>query len=367
MRHLITLLLTGLLIFTSSVTLSQDMPYLYCGDLPETDCQLLNNALISLPDLHSARLDLMAQMWQGDAPPAEFMRINGVLNGAVSLDMFRSPAGYYEFLRDLDAKLTVIAPRSLEADLDERISVNFMLLDEVFYIDLDGLQSLLNDPTLPAWGCYDLRADLDAEIKDRLARAEGDTVEPFATGFDPNVLVEVLEADFTRQFVQVTRTDTDGTALFETRVDLAGLYGNPTFREAFRERMLKQEGPRSFTVISDAQLDHLQAVVAALFPEPVVIARFGVDLETGFLSSVYSWRPDEWLFTVGGALRGEDMTQSSLLAFTFTLNLSDFNAARIITPPEGAEPFAVNILRDVEPVWGVLPLSSIVRGSSAGC
>ncbi len=366
MRRLITLLLTGLLIFTSSVTRSQEMqPYLYCGNLPEADCQLLNNALTSLTNLHSAQIDLMVQMWQGDAPSTELMRISGFLNGRVNLEMFQSPVGYYEFLRDLDAELTITAPRNPDANLNERISINFMLLNKIFYIDLDGLQSLLNDPTLPAWGCYNLSTNLDAEIEDWRVWAEENTAEPFATGLDPYVLAEVLGADFTRQFIEVTRTDADDTALFETRVDMAGLYGNPTFREALRERMLKQS--RSFTTITDEQLDRLQANIAALFPESLLITRFGVDLKTGFLSSIYSWRPDEWLTTITVAMFGDAVTRSSLSAFDYTLILSDFNAARIIDAPEGAEPIAINTLQKANPVWAVIPLSSIVRDPSTSC
>lgn len=362
MLRLMSLLLIGLLVLTSGITHAQDIPVLYCGDLSEIDCQFLNNSLVSLAKLHSAQIDLKSQIWQGDAPPIEYMGISGFLRGTVNLNMFQSSVGYYEFLRNLDADLTITAPRDLAADPSELISVNFMLIDDIFYIDLANLQSILNDPTLPAWGYYDLSANLDATIENRRAREEAsEPVEPFATGLDANQMVDVLGLEFTQQYIQVTRTDAGGLVWFETHTDLAGLYADPTFQETFRELIVQQEGFRLASPVTDEQLDHLQEAIADLFPEPLVTLRLGVDLETGFLNSVYSWRPDEWIFTVSAMLRSEDINRSWLSAITFTLNLTDLNSDRTVTAPEGAEPFAVNTLRTVEPIWAVLPLASIAR------
>jgi hypothetical protein len=374
MRSLITFLLVGLLTMLGSTTYAQDIPRIYCGDLSEADCQLLNGALAHLPQIQSAQIELnIATGGQDPNARVNFMLMRGSLVGTLNLDNFLEPAGYYEFLRTLNADLALNVPKLPPQNLadtatSEKIEYSIRLVNGILYINLRALQPLLNDPSLPAWGCYDIKPDLDRHIKELNARQQDRSpAAPLATGFDPRLVAQTMGAEVAHRYLTVTRTDDTsvGMATFETQLDLAGLYGDPTFREGFRDQAKNQTWQGwHITRITDEQFDHLQTVTAQIFPEPIVSNRFTIDLETGLLNSYSYWQPDEWIFTIQGALRGNDTSIWNITGVGIDVRLSHYNQISAITPPEGAQPFNVQILRKAENVWGVLPLASLVDETS---
>jgi hypothetical protein len=370
MRHLLILLLVGLLT-AMSITAAAEIPTLYCGHLSEADCALLNNALTSLPDLKSAQFDLKVEFRQStDREPLIFMEISGSLRGSLTFEMLRTPELYYVFLQGLEADLNFSTTYLHDFEWP---NAHIMLLNGILYADLAGLQSVLQDDSLPDWGCYDLSDDLLKRAED-IKSQNASTSQPLVTGFDLDSLVSSIGEEITEQYAFVTRRDdaANNTAAFDMRVDIAGLYAATAFREALRQQAPNQVWHRNahFSTITDEQLNRVQNAAARLFPEPALINRYGIDLDTGFFNLVYSWRPDEWLYTIQNALHGGEGSYSTVSGVSFTLELSHFNQVGKVRPPQDARPFPIRRLNALEPIWGMVSAlldDSAGLGNDASC
>jgi hypothetical protein len=371
MRRLITLLLIGLLGITGSVVSAQDTQYIYCGGLSDADCQLLNDAVTNLPNLHSAYIDLSVQFQQSnqDAPVA-FMKFSGVLNGRLDPETFLSPISYATLLNDLNADLTIHLPASTEqimsaGQLDHPLDIRFILKDDIFYLDLDSLQTVLNDASLPAWGCYDLKPGKAAQLKQSDTSENTTYVPPLLTGFDLQALSQTLGSEVAQKYAIVTRSEGNGLVTFETRLDLPGLYADPVYQEALRNQIetVKELAGWHVSKITDQHLERLAQAAATLFPEPLLVSRYTIDLKQGFMQSLYSWLPDEWYFSMRAAMQGKDTAAIAYSSVILHVDVSDFNQAVPVVVPTAAQPFDTAALDKVEILRGLIPAITGVQSS----
>jgi hypothetical protein len=371
MHRLITLLFIGLLVMTGSVVSAQDTQYIYCGGLSEADCQLLNDAVTNLPNLHSAYIDLNMQFQQSnqDAPVA-FMKISGVLNGRLDPETFLSPISYATLLNDLNADVTIHVPASMAqimspGQLDHSLDIHFILKDDIFYLDLDNLQTVLNDASLPAWGCYDLKPGKAAQLKQSDTSENTTYVPPLLTGFDLQTLSRTVGIEVAQKYAVVTRTEENGLETFEIRLDLAGLYTDPVYQEALRNQIetVKELAGWHVSEVTDQHLERLAQAAATLFPEPILVSRYTIDLKQGFMQSLYSWQPDEWPFSMRAAMQGKDTAAIAYSGVIFHVDVRDFNQAAPVVVPTGAQPFDTAAIDKVESLRGLIPALTGVQSS----
>ncbi|MBZ0277395.1 MAG: hypothetical protein K8I60_14715, partial [Anaerolineae bacterium] len=207
-RISVCLLLLVLLIAPAA---AQDAVFpVYCGNLPEADCTLLENAYQKLFGLQSGAFDLQVRMWyeqpgsQGDGQ-AFALSANGSFTDfdaggflptsdrqADWLNMFRSFKG--------DAVITITLPESAVmpgAALTN--AAHLRLIDGQVYMDLDSLQPPLGDG-YSGWGAYPL--DLTPRVQPTPDSPYVVTL-PLVLGLDAGQLLSEFEPEMLRPYLMV--------------------------------------------------------------------------------------------------------------------------------------------------------------------
>ncbi|MBZ0276621.1 MAG: hypothetical protein K8I60_10770, partial [Anaerolineae bacterium] len=231
-----------------------------------------------------------------------------------------------------------------------RAETRTRIIDGTLYVDLDTAQDMIG-AEYSGWGSYPL--DVSAEALDTSSS------KPLVTGLDAGNLIGAFEPAFVRQFLTVTRTDDDkGNAVFETYVDIPGLYAQPVFRELMRERLQAQRAMMNMPsgAVTDNQLDNLARWIGEAYPEPLLLHTQSVDLETGFLSALSLWMLDEASMMIESAANNNDITSWSQSSVNFSLALDNFNEPVEITIPENVTALDYETIT-LLPVGGFLPIS----------
>jgi hypothetical protein len=326
----------------------------YCGTLPETDCALLENAYTRLFALHSGSFEFRYWFAVDDGTP-EGATVSEIVTGAFTnfdaTTLFPLDHTALFGAVNLDAIVETVLPTGLPAvtpDIPAYTQGRVLLVDGLLYVDLDALAAVVGD-SYSGWGSYPL--DLSPHTEQNTLQ-----VEPLVTGLDADELIAAFEPAFVRQFLTVTRAgDTEGSAVFQTFVDMKGLYAAPEFRELLRKRLeaTRTELNQSPSIVTDDQLDNLAAKIGEWYPEPLLLYTHSVDLESGFLHSFVTWDMFDVYPMIESAARGYSTWDP--YPINMSVAVSGYNQPQDITAPPEATPLDYETVMRV-PISGSLPL-----------
>mgnify|MGYP001322701098 CR=1 FL=1 len=338
-----------LLVVFVSPAAGQDAIFpVYCGDLPEADCMLLENAYQNLFDLQSGSFDLQFRTWYeqpGDPGDGQAFALsaNGIFTDfdaggflptgdrqADWLNRFRSFKG--------DAVITNTLPESaVMPGTSLTNAAHLRFIDGQVYVDFDSLQPPLGDG-YSGWGMYPL--DLTPRVQPTPDSQYVVTL-PLVLGLDAGQLLSEFEPEMLRRYLMVVRAAEDGQAVFDTMVNIPALYADPAFRERLRERLEHYRQNVRFSpsglrdAPTDEELDRIAQQMSLLFPEPLRLRSEFVDLETGILSGEYTWNmsgeTNDMIDAITGG--GQAATWGKTLS-EITLRIADFNQPQAISVPE---------------------------------
>jgi hypothetical protein len=222
--------------------LAQAQNEVFCGELSESDCQLLNDAGENFLQVEGARLDLFMRLL-GENIPGESRRMS--LTVAGNVDYFLPAGGEMPVLEDLSAReqaeVLADALRDLLLDIDITMRVEdgddvvtvplqFVIVDSVAYFNLDTVAAMSNTRGLDGWLGIELEAFL---------RLMADQDEDVLLNLSAETDTETIALDWSTGLAEITRLPAAPAdeAVFETRLEVARLLDQPAFIDALREQM----------------------------------------------------------------------------------------------------------------------------------
>ena len=360
-----------LLVILVSPAVAQDAAFpVYCGNLPEADCTLLENAYQKLFDLQSGSFDLQVRIWYeqpGDPADGQVFTLSanglftdfdasgflpGVDRQADWLNRFRSFKG--------NAVITVTLPESAVMPGTSLINTaHLQVIDEQVYVDFDSLQPPLGNG-YSGWGMYPL--DLTPRVQPTPDSPYVVTL-PLVLGLDAGELLSEFEPEMVRQYLIVVRAaDEDGQAVFHTLVNIPALYTDPSFRERLRERLAHYRQHVRFSpsglrdAPTDEELDRIAEQMSLSYPDPLHLRSQFVDLESGILSGEYTWNMSGEMSDMIDAIAGgvQVSTWGKTLS-EITLRIADFNQPQTISVPEPFTTLDYDTVIQI-PALGFLPI-----------
>ncbi|MCB9453760.1 MAG: hypothetical protein H6672_20205 [Anaerolineaceae bacterium] len=144
-----------LLVFAVPLSAQDETFPVYCGNLPEADCTLLQDAYANLFNLHSGSVEL--RMWAVNGSTKDEV-FSGVLSGAftdfdatallptLSLKVFRTlklDARTTTSMREAPQATLPDAQMIVQPDIPFRTETPTQIIDGTLYVDLDTLQAVV--------------------------------------------------------------------------------------------------------------------------------------------------------------------------------------------------------------------------------
>lgn len=367
MRMILVLMM--ILALVGGATLAQDATPVFCGDLPEADCTLLQESAEAMSELHSAAFNFELDFALGGIEdiPVDIISFRLTGNGAYALDsealsLFSTqewmqnleelPAALESALKAIsgDATLVLFIPPEIIAaasedgtKLPDKVGLSLRLVDGVGYVNMDKLAPLDTTGDMPrGW----IGLDIATALSRALSEADLGSMQGTMPGFDPETMNMYGDPTMWGRFVTVTRledTEIDGqtAAVFQDTISLADLYANPEFQEFLREQLETTfDSMGTETGFTDEDFEQLMAFYATLFEGMSIISTKTIGLDDHYVHQT-SMSMD-WTLDLGEALAqfGESGS-SDAPVITFNINfesgLSQFNDAPAITAPEDAK------------------------------
>ncbi|MBZ0304023.1 MAG: hypothetical protein K8J31_30065 [Anaerolineae bacterium] len=333
-RWLLVVIMMGVL----AAPVSAQMPG-YCGQLSEADCALMHDGQRSLADMRDAVLN-HAIYTIGDGLNIEISGRGRIVNQPfhanpepVSLENVQADVTVTLDLADLPPALSSV--KSVDA-------VHIRLIEGILYIDLDSLVPA--EPTLHGWVSVDLKKSMPDTFDAEAAPPPSPVSEmasQIVTGLDVDQLVATFDPAVLNPFLTVAHTGDS----FETKVDFAALYADPVFQAVLQEQLLnwwtRYGHPGEVT---DEELAHLAAEMAAMFPEPVTVSSIRVDPETRTVRGIQSWTMFDFLIMVEAGLKGEPISQRLQSGMTLSVSFDDDPAFTPVVAPDNAQPITRDLL-----------------------
>lgn len=377
MRRSLLLLVLLLAVF-SGTAMAQDLPQTYCGDLSESDCSILTESATAMRGLTSAAFDFQMNFGMSDIPDFDG-DINFSLSGdgAYAFDaatmsaLMASPADMMQNMDNLpqvvedvlkgisaDANLLMTLPQNLpdmDQPLPSRVGLSLRMVDGIGYINLDKLAELDPSGDLPrGWQGLDI-ATLAAQA---LAQQSDSLNNMPNMGMNTDMMGVFANQEFINRHLTVIRaedTTVDGqiAAVFNTSVDLGGLFSDPAFQELLVGQIQSMtESMDSGDMPSQSDMDDILKLYSTLFDGFVFNSTQTIGLDDHYIhqtAMTLDWALD--LSSMGAAFGGSSSTRIPPIniSFDFEANLSQFNNAPEITAPEDAQ---------------MVPLDELMGGSS---
>lgn len=309
---------------------AQAQSEVYCGDLSESDCALLNDSGENFAQVEGARMDIFMRVL-GENIPGESSRLS--LTVAGNADYYLPAGGEMPVLDDLapreQAELLADALRDLMLDIDITmriedgddvltIPLQFVIVDSVAYFNLDSVAALSNTRGLDGWMGIELEAFL------RLMAEQDETVlESLSADTD----TETIALDWSDDLIEISRLPAAPAdeAVFETRLEVAKLLDQPEFIDALREQM----------GISVLEMRRLMNDLRLLLGDSTMIFEQVVSLEDRLLQSFdlsYELSPSR---DVQQALFGASGRRNSLeVLVEFEMGFSGYNEPLELEAPD---------------------------------
>ncbi|MCU0499349.1 MAG: hypothetical protein MUF87_18520 [Anaerolineae bacterium] len=350
MRKWLSLLFVLSVLFILFGTISaQDQPAVFCGDLSDEDCELLQLASDTMSNLPAASFKIDMEFIVQGIPNVDDLTINLSGDGAYSADFEGVPnligtqgeealAALLGLLRAFGGELNLVVTTSpevaqlLQLPADE-FAVELKLIEGIGYINFDSLDVLaqgeLSARGLEGWGGLDL-----IEFMDQTARLDPTTLD----SLDFRETGTTTTLDF-EQYVEVERSDDyQGLAVFVTALDVGDLMGDEELQEIL-ELTLSQQGQ------SRSQIQQSLAALELIGDNMTLEVVQYIAPDEGFVMS------SQLLITFDASLlvraSGLEPDGPSEMTFTAEINYDNFNDVTLIAPPDAN----IGTLRDLQDIF----------------
>jgi hypothetical protein len=377
--------LSSVVAFAQDAAPAPEAATVFCGDLAEADCTLLQQSAEAMNSLSSATFNLDVQMAfnipEADSPQTLSITGDGSFLGRpVGIDMQSmqggNPAEMFSMMGDAlrqfrgDVNLAISLPPMLleEADatgnIPNIINLETRLVDGVAYLNADSLKPLVEatGDELPAgfsgWVGFDL-----IQFFTSVMSANPQIMSQMSMGaVNPDTAAIFSNPTIFEDAVTIERgADVDGAAAFTFTLDFAKLATDPAFIELMGSQM-----EASGQTLTDEQLQAGMAAMGQMGDTITLTSTQTIDPATGYVNSFIF----DMSFDGSKLPMTETTTDSSsttpIPSVTFTVNVSlaDFNSAPEITVPENATMAPPEIYDQLSKGMG--GMGSSVGGVSSG-
>jgi hypothetical protein len=346
-----------ILLISAMMVTAQDStsPFVFCGDLPEADCAILEKSVEASDNLTAASFDFDVQLSisgtqvGGDQtvgitgsgafsgrpagmmanPPTDPMAMMGVFS-----DLLQNFKGDVSLEVTLPAMLTKMLERSADGAVPDTISLEVRLVDGIGYLNGETLAPFAAalgselPPEFEGWIGVDLTRLFSSLIMNNPEMLSQLQVGGMGVGSDE--MTEALKSlDVFKGAIKVERgADVDGAAVFTMSLDFSKLASDPAFGEFVRAQAESQG-----ETISDEDLQKGMAMISEMGGALQFNSTQTIDTATGNVRTVtlnVAFDGSK-LPTMGSTSSGMNDTTMKLDA---TFNIADFNDAPDITAPE---------------------------------
>lgn len=362
----ISLLLVCLLALMSiaGVAAAQDVPPTFCGDLAQSDCEILTQSAAAMSTLESAgfQFDMNFNMENiPDFPAGGLgMRLQG--NGAYNVDheslspLMLSPEALMENVDQLpqimedairaisaDATLLMFFPDNMRAalseegtDLPQKAGLSAKMVDGMIYLNLNKLGALVEEADLPrGWFGFDLAGYYRNMLDEQVGSLTGNEFDDF----DMESLSQLNNMDFLKEYMTLERVadatvDGESVAVFRSSFDMNALISSDALTE-----WITQQAETSGSTFTKTDLKEISTLLNAMFKD------FNFEITQSIGQSDFFMRQMsfdlDWTLDIDelSSAFGESNAQHVepiTLGFHFTAGLNQFNAVEPITAPENA-------------------------------
>jgi hypothetical protein len=354
----------------TSATLAQDVAPVFCADLGEVDCTLLEDSSAAMLDLSSAgfsfALDMSMNMPAPTRGQPDSLSFSMEGSGAYALDRGMFPGAIFtpqdmtenlEQLPELfeqtlkaieaDANLTLFFSRELAAltgtPLPDKAGLSFRMVDGVAYINLDKMAELDTTGSVP-------RGWLGFEVAEFMRQTLDQQMGSLGSSLNMSPLSGFNNQELTNQFVTITRladVDVSGqtAAVFESRYDMSAMMDAPEMQDAIRDALQESFSNSEMTKQQvDQMVDQMMPMMTELYDGFEMTTTQVIGLHDKFVHQ--GTLTLAWPFDMGSlsGMRGQSLD----LSFNLEYRLDRFNdAAQIEAPPNAM----------------MIPLSGLMSGS----
>lgn len=365
MRKLSVIVVWLLAALLALPTFAQDMT-VFCGTLAAADCDLLNASQTAMNNRESGTVEFSGALNIAGIPDTPDLAINLSGSGAFALDKMAldalmaqaeamDPANMQaaeivpmvlEVLKAVDA--TLILNAELPAELAQQgglpgntITLDTAFVDGVAYIDFTKLDAIaggmLAAQNFTGVGGIDIVAvinELLAQNPEAIEQLQGLLSMAAA---NPEMLAQMSGSTITPeqmaalgQYVTVARVDGGAAeAVFESTLDLAGMFADPVFTDLMRAQMEAQG-----QTMTDEEFQQVMAIVGMMAADMTATVTQRVDTAstyTTFIGMDFSLDASTLL-----ALSGAGSSGSSVISLNLGFNFGGFNSTTV-SAPAGAQ------------------------------
>jgi hypothetical protein len=341
----------------------------FCGNLAETDCQLIRDSQQAMMGLSSASFDFNADLNISNIPNAPFnaLAFNLKGNGAYSVDQAQvsslksmdmtalasNPQQLGQYLESAlnavngDVTLTLTLPPELVQQMSSSsqkfpstLSVQARLVGGNGYVNLEGLQAAAPGGNIPSgWIGFELSRLLRQVFEKQAGQMMGGA-NPFAGAMNPGMMNTFANPETMAKFVSIQRLPdaANGGVVFQTSIDYGALFSSTEFGDLMRNQM-KATNPN----MTDAQLEQMLAMMPQMMKGLTLSATQTIDPSTKLVTSAsvnLDWDMTAMMQAVtsaSGSSSGATATTAPRFTFTATINYTNHNSAPAITAPEGVQ------------------------------
>lgn len=365
-----------LLALSGSVFAQSD--FVFCGDLPEEDCTLLQESQETMAALTSgvSQFDLLFSISNVPDMPVDTLTFN--VNGDMAYEvdpalveqmkslqtdpslMTGDPQAMTGVLVDLisgtsaDLSLTVTLPSQLvemmsseEQAIPETISVDLRLVDGFAYVNLDDLATTMPDAGLPpGWMGVNLSAVMESAMQMQEQSLDG---MGGMGGMDPEMFESYAETfqdpSFLDEFMSVERledTEVNGqpAAVFLYTFDYGAFIQSEAFQSMMQAQMeaMGEMMDEDIDEADQAEIQEAMDMMETMFEDLNLTVRevIGLNDKYSYTTEVHmDWDMAEFMASVEPDSEGP----APNMIFNITINNTGFDSAPEITAPEDANIF----------------------------
>jgi len=381
------LFLTGSIALAQDSSTSAEATAVFCGDLAESDCTILQQSAEAMSNLSSATFNFDFQMtfsgMEEGGPQNLSVTGDGAFSGRPPGTEMQpgNPAAMFSAMGDAlrafkaELGLTVNLPpmmlTEMQADaageLPETIDLEVRLVDGVGYLNADTfrpfLEGIMGDESPAALAALNgwVSLDLVTFLSDVLAE-NPEIMSQFSMGMMNSQSSSIFSnpSAFSSAVTIERDADTDGAATFITTLDFAVLATDPAFME-----MMRSQIEASGETVTDEQLQASLAIMGAMGDAITFTTTQTIDPSSGYVQSMTFDMNFNFsqMGMMGAAGTSEATEEATAFGFTMTGNvtLDNFNSAPDITAPEGATPLPPEVLEQL-----TVGMRGSVGGNAAG-
>ncbi|MEO8608187.1 MAG: hypothetical protein ABI690_09915 [Chloroflexota bacterium] len=352
---------------TAEATAEATAAPVFCGDLAQDDCALLQKSADAMKSLSSASFNFGLKVAFSDAKTAEPQTLSIEGKGSFAglpanlMDMhtmsgMTDPAAMFsamgDAIKNFKGDVTVAInippvllehmPSDTKVKLPDTINLELRLVDGIGYINTDTLKPLLDSMDMGSKMPKNLKGWIGIDVIQfitQMMKSNPGMMSQMSGGMmNSNTSAMMGDPAAFMSAVKIERgADKDGVATFTATLDFAKLAADPAFADMIRKQTEKQG-----KTVTDEELQAGLDEIAKAGDAIQFTATEMIEIETGYIQNVSlsialdgSKLPHDMAANTSSDSESTDMT-SATVNVSATVSLADFNNAPEITAPEDA-------------------------------